>query len=469
MGEPVWSPDGTRIAFTARVPDEAYEEEDEKKRAPRRFKRLLYKLDNVGWTGDRRRHLFVVPADGSARGEAAHRRRLRGLARRPGRPTARASRSARPRGDDWDIELIADIYVVPAEGGEPKRLTPGDGATAPPATRRTGRCSRSSGHRRLRLSAPPADRRRRRRHGREPADPDRVARPQCEPYPELREPIWDGDSIVFAIEDGGSVHIYRVAADGRRARAAARRRAASSAASTSRTADRPHAGRRRRGSPSSTSATPADRHRQRLPRGGSSSSRSGSPRVSKDGTEVEAWIVRPAGFEEGKRYPVLLNIHGGPFTQYGSASSTSSRSMRAPGYAVVYANPRGSSGYGEEWGRAIWGRGELGPGLGHRRLRGPDGGHRRGARAVRLPRPGAPRRHRRLVRRLHDLVDRLAHEPLQGGLLRAGGEQPGLDVRLERHRLGLQGLPRRRSCTTTSTRSSRCRRGCTRRRSRRRS
>ena len=64
-GEAVWSPDGTRIAFTARVPDDAYEEEDEKKRAPRRFKRLLFKLDNVGWTGDRRRHLYVVPADGS--------------------------------------------------------------------------------------------------------------------------------------------------------------------------------------------------------------------------------------------------------------------------------------------------------------------------------------------------------------------------------------------------------------------
>ena len=50
-----------RIAFTARVPDAAYEEEDDKKREPRRFTRLLFKLDNVGWTGDRRRHVFVEP------------------------------------------------------------------------------------------------------------------------------------------------------------------------------------------------------------------------------------------------------------------------------------------------------------------------------------------------------------------------------------------------------------------------
>src|SRR5439155_19941249 len=67
-GELVWSPDGTKIAFTTRVRDEAYEEEDDRKRRPRRFTRLSYKLDNVGWTGDRRQHLFVVAADGS--GEA---------------------------------------------------------------------------------------------------------------------------------------------------------------------------------------------------------------------------------------------------------------------------------------------------------------------------------------------------------------------------------------------------------------
>ena len=66
VGEAAWSPDGTRIVFSARVPDEAYEEEDEKKRAPRRFKRLQFKLDSVGWTGDRRRHIYVVPSDGSA-------------------------------------------------------------------------------------------------------------------------------------------------------------------------------------------------------------------------------------------------------------------------------------------------------------------------------------------------------------------------------------------------------------------
>ena len=59
-----WSPDSTRIAFARRVRDEAYEEEDDRKRAPRRFTRVFFKLDGVGWIGDRRKHLFVVGLDG---------------------------------------------------------------------------------------------------------------------------------------------------------------------------------------------------------------------------------------------------------------------------------------------------------------------------------------------------------------------------------------------------------------------
>ncbi len=87
--------------------------------------------------------------------------------------------------------------------------------------------------------------------------------------------------------------------------------------------------------------------------------------ISKDGSEVEAWIARPAGFEAGKSYPTLLNIHGGPFTQYGNGFFDETQVYAGGGYAVIYANPRGSSGYSEEWGRAIMGPGEeLGPGWG---------------------------------------------------------------------------------------------------------
>jgi dipeptidyl aminopeptidase/acylaminoacyl peptidase len=77
--------------------------------------------------------------------------------------------------------------------------------------------------------------------------------------------------------------------------------------------------------------------------------------TSPDGTEVEAWVMRPAAFEEGRRYPALLNIHGGPFTQYGNRFFDEFQIQAGAGYVVVYSNPRGSSGYSEAWGRAIRG------------------------------------------------------------------------------------------------------------------
>ena len=125
VGEPVWSPDGTRIVFSARVPDEAYDEEDDRKRAPRRFTRLLFKLDSVGWTGDRRRHLYVVAADGS--GEAKQITDGDFEDSRPAwTPDGKSIAFSSARNEHWDIELLGDIYVVPADGGDPKQLTPND-------------------------------------------------------------------------------------------------------------------------------------------------------------------------------------------------------------------------------------------------------------------------------------------------------------------------------------------------------
>jgi dipeptidyl aminopeptidase/acylaminoacyl peptidase len=89
--------------------------------------------------------------------------------------------------------------------------------------------------------------------------------------------------------------------------------------------------------------------------------------ISKDGYEVDAWIVRPAGFEEGTRYPAVLSIHGGPFTQYTTGFFDEFQVYSGAGYVVLFSNPRGGSGYSEAHGRAIRGPvGDAGPGWGTR-------------------------------------------------------------------------------------------------------
>jgi dipeptidyl aminopeptidase/acylaminoacyl peptidase len=76
---------------------------------------------------------------------------------------------------------------------------------------------------------------------------------------------------------------------------------------------------------------------------------------STDDTKVHAWVMKPIDYIEPRRYPAVLEIHGGPHTQYGWAFFHEFQLLAAQGYAVVYSNPRGSKGYGEEFCKAIQG------------------------------------------------------------------------------------------------------------------
>ncbi len=75
---------------------------------------------------------------------------------------------------------------------------------------------------------------------------------------------------------------------------------------------------------------------------------------SPDGTEIEAFVVKPPGFQEGVRYPTVLWIHGGPVSQYDFGFDFQAQLFAANGYLVVLPNPRGSSGYGQDFSLAIW-------------------------------------------------------------------------------------------------------------------
>ncbi len=68
-----------------------------------------------------------------------------------------------------------------------------------------------------------------------------------------------------------------------------------------------------------------------------------------DGRPVDGWIVYPPGYQADKRYPLILEIHGGPFANYGSRFAMEPQLYASAGYVVLYTNPRGSTGYGEKF------------------------------------------------------------------------------------------------------------------------
>jgi len=75
---------------------------------------------------------------------------------------------------------------------------------------------------------------------------------------------------------------------------------------------------------------------------------------SKDGTVVHGYLYRPVGYEAGRKYPTILRPHGGPVEAYQGDFFEIAQLFAANGYAVLLPNPRGSSGYGQDFAKAIW-------------------------------------------------------------------------------------------------------------------
>jgi dipeptidyl aminopeptidase/acylaminoacyl peptidase len=362
-----WSPDSSRLAFTRRVRDAAYDEEDDRKRAPRRFDRVFFKLNGVGWVGDRRNHVFVVGLEGEDERQLTNGDSENSEPRWSGDGKRIVFTSM--RGDRWDVVFVEALYEldVDADGAEPRRLSQTDESA--------NAASFSADGSRIAYVHTPED-------GTYPhhsqiavirADGSdrRILTTsldrQCAPFPLGREPVWDGDRIAFGVEDGGNVHVYTVAADGSgepellvggEQTTGLYDLAGGAVVYTASTHKRPHelfAGDGKRITAVSDDFV-AGRELSDVER---------FTAVSADGTEVDAWLVRPPDFDESRRYPVLITIHGGPFSQYGTGFFDEVQVFAGAGYCVLFSNPRGGSGYSEEWGRAIRGSGNgTGPGWG---------------------------------------------------------------------------------------------------------
>ncbi|MDQ3108215.1 MAG: S9 family peptidase [Actinomycetota bacterium] len=357
----VWTPDGARLVFTARVRNEArYAPEKDKDRPPRHIDRVSFRTDSIGWTIDRPRHVFVIAADGSSSGVPVALTdgpfQDAGLAVTPDGSTVIFSSARTPT---WDTDLSTHLHRVPVAGGPVEALTEGSCTHGQPSVSPDGTT----------VAFVWGDRHSMMRHGQIgivglDGGAERLLTTEldlhCAPYlAHARDPVWDGDdAVLFQVDEAGNVPLYRARIDGPTELVVGGDRqiggfdqAGGTLAFVAGTATAP-----------SELFVVIDGEERRRTHLGDAFVRThdvSAPErftaVSSDGTEVEAWFVRPLGVAGDVKVPAVLSIHGGPFSQYGNRLFDEFQVLAGAGYGVIYANPRGSSGYSSAFSRGIRG------------------------------------------------------------------------------------------------------------------
>ncbi len=370
VGSVVWSPDGSRLAFVSPVGGQREpegEEEKRKSRPARVITSLKYRFNGEGFVYDRRPHVFVVSSDASAPvqltdGDFSD-------ADPVWAPDGQSIVFVSARHAERDDDDASDLWRVPAKGGTPQRLTATTGPLLLPAFSPDGRTiaylarpGRNAYGRNIRVFTIPSS-------GGDAVCLTSALDRSCGAL-HVR-PLWspDGGSVIVAVEDRGDAGLWRVATRSGKAptRVVGGDRALNgfSASADGRllafAASHPVA-------PAEVFVCRADGGDERqltlINRAWAETVTLSAPerfRFTRAGFEVDTWVMRPAGFVAGQRYPTLLSIHGGPHAQYGHNFFDEFQVYAGAGYAVIYTNPRGSQGYGEAFTQAVvgdWGGGD---------------------------------------------------------------------------------------------------------------
>jgi dipeptidyl aminopeptidase/acylaminoacyl peptidase len=323
--------------------------------------RLRYKMNGLGFLGDRRSHVFLVDTDGSGpprqltAGDYDH-----GLP--AWSPDGTRLAVASDRSPDGDYHNRSDVWVLPIDGGEPESLTAGRGPVSSPSWSPDGKTIAFFGHDSswggatqpdiylvgvdggglTNLTGPSG-------LGAGLGTTSDVNSASAPP------PVWtpDGQELLYSTSVGGETHLYavEVASGAVRQLTAGRRQvfawsaaggqlvfAASDPGHISDLYWRDPQGEERQ-------ITDLNLWLSEVALGTVEEVEF----AGAGGSRIQGWLLHPPDFDPGRRYPLVLAIHGGPHSAYGYGFFHELHLLAAEGSCVLYTNPHGSTGYGQEF------------------------------------------------------------------------------------------------------------------------
>jgi dipeptidyl aminopeptidase/acylaminoacyl peptidase len=365
-----WSPDGRRLAYSMFVPDDA----PRLGKAPDKpegakwadalqvIDKVTYRFDSAGYLKAGYRQIFWVPADGGAPTQLTF-----GATNAGGpvswTPDGRSILFSANLSPNWQREpQQSEVYKISINGGAPIALTDRVGPDNSPVVSPDGRHiayvgydDKHLGYQNSRLYVMNLD-----------GSDKRVLTGSLDRS--VGGPQWSGDSrsIYVQVEDRGVNKVELVGLDG------SIREIASGLGFGE--IDRPYAGGdfsvSKNGTVAMTWGDPLHPNQVAVSSGNGVrklTDLSASLLQSKvlgdvqklpvtssfDQRPIDAWMVTPPDFDPSKKYPLILEIHGGPYAAYGPQFTTDDQLYSAHGYVVVYSNPRGSTSYGEDFANQI--------------------------------------------------------------------------------------------------------------------
>lgn len=380
-----WSPDGVSFVAVSKSAEGSESEgakgaTDDEKSDVRHITRIRYKADGDGFLDFKPRNLWLIPAFGGDAHQLTH--SDVDDVDPVWSPSGREIAFVTNRTDDRERNTVSEVWAIAAGGKEERRIVGGDTASfqapswSPDGSRLavTGNWNAEAGG---------------------SVDDDLWIVPagggDVQPITSafdrsvtdaamsdiyaasVTQPVWtpDGEALLFLASDQGSTHIYRVSASGGEVTRLTNRPRRVSAVDISSDGSRIAYISADPTNPGDVFLANSDGSDERqltfLNRDFLSGVAIAEPeefrvRSHSDGAEIQGWVVKPPGFNPSKKYPMILQIHGGPHAMYANAFMHEFQLMAARGYVVVYTNPRGSSGYGEAFTRythTAWGEKDM--------------------------------------------------------------------------------------------------------------